>query len=157
MLAARKALKTILAAKMASIFPGDMPAGWPAAPLVRDLEDVPSAAPAGGEVVLGRGRTVPEAVEFGAGAAGAVYEHRMTVPLEIYAHHADPEIQTAAFDTMLRSVGAALAADETLGGAIDYFEFTESENDQLGGEGNAGGEGSLVSLDLVWHAGVPFG
>jgi len=155
MLAARTALKALLAAAMTALYPGGMPAGWPEAPRVRDIDESPSDTPAGGEIVMERGRTVPTPVEFGQGN-GAVFEHRMTVPLALYANHDDPTVQTQAFDAMLKGVGAAIAADESLGGVVDTCEFTESENDQLGGEGNPGGEGSLVSLDLVWH-GPPFG
>lgn len=83
--------------------------------LVRN-ETVPTKVPAGGWVCLTDGD--PGAPEF-----------LMSPPVYVYDHVADVDVvvevdnqaaRDALFDTLKQAVGAAIAADRTLGGLCDY-------------------------------------
>lgn len=78
-------------------------------------EPLPDTVPAGGLVILRDGD--PGEPEVTMSPLRYHYEHRAEV--EVMVHTADRD---TAFDNLVASIGAALAADRTLGGLCDWVE-----------------------------------
>jgi hypothetical protein len=73
---------------------------------------LPEKVPAGGLIILREGD--PGEPERALGGFGnAYYQH--AVEIEVYVEKGDAAVRDAAFDDLLRQIGAALEADPTLG------------------------------------------
>ena len=74
---------------------------------------VPENIPAGGLIVLRDGD--PGEPEQALGGVGSVY-YSHAVEIEVYVETGEASARDAAFDDLVRNIGAALDADPTLGG-----------------------------------------
>lgn len=80
----------------------------------------PAELPAGGMLILrdgDRGEPIDEMIN----PPSAVYRHEAR--LEIHAAGIDDAVRTAKIDDLAQAVRAALAADRTLGGTVDWAEL----------------------------------
>jgi hypothetical protein len=80
-----------------------------------------------------------------------------------YQHHAEIEAvvqgnnRDAAFDTLTASIGAALAADRTLGGLCDWVEAEAPRPVDLPVEGAASLKAAVISVVLHYSTADPLG
>ncbi len=89
----------------------------PAAKVERNAAK-PERIPSGGLVIVRDGDPGEPEVMFS--PLTYLYTHR--VPLEIAARESGPQSREQVLDTMLAAIGAAVAADRTLGGLCDFIE-----------------------------------
>jgi hypothetical protein len=80
------------------------------------------------------------------------YQHR--AELEVVVQDASRDV---AFDTLCASVGAALAADRTLGGLCDWVEAEAPEPVDLPIEGAASLKAAIIPVVLHYSVGDPLG
>jgi hypothetical protein len=76
---------------------------------------LPDRIPDGGLIILRDGD--PGEPEHALGGIGNVY-YQHAVEIEIYVEEGDAAVRDAAFDGLLRQIGAALEIDPTLGGGV---------------------------------------
>lgn len=121
-------------------------AGRNPAPLVLRGETVPQRLPSGGLVVVRDGETVEETAILSP-LAWAI-EHRAAV--EVTVAGATPAVRTA----LLVAIGAAIAADRTLGGAVEWAQPGAPEFEDV--EGAAAARAASVPVALFFTvAGSP--
>lgn len=124
------------------------------APLVLRGETVPQRIPPGGLVVLRDGETVEETPILSP-LAWAI-EHRAEV--EITVGSTTPRDRTALLDALLVDVAAAVTADRTLGGAVEWAQPASPEFQDVEFEGAAAARAALVPVTLWFTvAGSPLG
>jgi hypothetical protein len=100
------------------------------APTVLRNETVPQRIQEGGLVVVRDGETTEQTAILS--PLRWQIEHRAEV--EVIVTGATPADRTAALDTLLAAIGAAIASDRTLGGAVEWSQpgapsFTDAEFD----------------------------
>jgi|SRR5581483_516928 len=98
----------------------------PSAEVKRNL-DKPERIPPGGLVIIRDGD--PGEPEVLLSPLTYVYAHR--VPVEIAAFSSGMLTREQALDQMLSAIGAAVAADRTLGGLCDFIEPEAPTSDDL--------------------------
>jgi len=118
------------------------------APLVLRNETVPQRLPPGGLVVLRDGETVEETPLLSP-LAWAV-EHRAEV--EVIVAGATPAARAALLDALLADIAAAIAADRTLGGAVEWAQPSSPGFEDVEVEGAAAARGALVPVTLWFTA-----
>jgi len=117
----------------------------PAPKLVRN-ETVPQRLPPGGLVVLRDGETVEETPILS--PLAWQIEHRAVV--EVVA------VTTALLDGLLMEIGAAITADRTLGGAVEWAQPGAPAFDEVETEGAAASRAATIPVTLVFTvAGSP--
>jgi len=104
-------------------------------------EVLPERVPAGGLVILRDGE--PGEPEVTLSPLAYHYQHRAEI--EAVVQGAD---RGAAFDTLCASIGAALAADRTLGGLCDWVEAEAPRPVDLPVEGAASLKAAVVPVVL---------
>lgn len=82
-----------------------------------------------------------------------VYEHRAEV--EVVVEGATAQARDQLFDSLLQAVGAAVAADRTLGGLCDYVEAQAPAPVDLPIEGAPGLKAAVVPIVLHYGAADP--
>lgn len=93
------------------------PLGVPAASLMPRNSVLPARIAAGGAVILRDGN--PGEPEVTMSPLAYHYEHRAEIDLIV---ELPPAQADTAFDALRRQIGAAIAADRTLGGLCDWIE-----------------------------------
>jgi hypothetical protein len=122
------------------------------APLVLRNETVPQRLPPGGLVVVRDGETVEETALLSP-LAWAI-EHRAAV--EVTVAGATPAARTALFDALLVAIAAAVTADRTLGGAVEWAQPGAPEFEDVEVEGAAAARAASVPVALFFTvAGSP--
>lgn len=117
----------------------------PAPKLLRN-ETVPQRLPPGGLVVLRDGETVEETPILS--PLAWQIEHRAVV--EVVAG------STALLDALLVEIGAAITADRTLGGAVEWAQPGAPSFDDVETEGAAASRAAAIPVTLVFTvAGSP--
>ena len=117
----------------------------PAPKLLRN-ETVPQRLPPGGLVVLRDGETVEETPILS--PLAWQIEHRAVV--EVVAG------STALLDALLVEIGAAITADRTLGGAVEWAQPGAPAFDDVETEGAAASRAAAIPVTLVFTvAGSP--
>jgi hypothetical protein len=129
------ALHATLAAGLASRSP---------APLVLRGETIPQRIPPGGLVVLRDGDTVEETAILS--PLSWSIEHRAEV--EVTVAGSTPAARTALLDALLIAIGAALTADCTMGGAVEWAQPGAAEFQDTEFEGAAAARSALVPVTL---------
>jgi hypothetical protein len=119
-----------------------------AAPLILRNETVPQRIPAGGLVIVRDGEPVSETAMFSP-LAWAI-EHSAEV--EIVVAGATPADRDAALDDLLSAVGAAVAADRTLGGAVEWANPGAPRFEDIVVEGAAASRAALVTVTVAFTA-----
>jgi len=122
------------------------------APLVLRGETVPQRLPPGGLVVLRDGETVEETAILSPLAWAT--EHRAEV--EVTVPGATPSARTAMLDALLVDLAAAVTADRTLGGAVEWTQPGAAEFEDIEVEGAAAARAASVPVTLFFTvAGSP--
>ncbi|WP_149539360.1 hypothetical protein [Siccirubricoccus phaeus] len=140
------ARETAIAALHARLQAG-LAARAPAALVLRN-ETVPQRLPPGGLVVLRDGETAEETPLLSP-LAWAV-EHRAEV--EVTVAGATPAARAALLDALLADIAAAIAADRTLGGAVEWAQPGSPGFEDVEVEGAAAARAALVPVTLWFTA-----
>lgn len=85
--------------------------------------------------------------------ASFLYEHR--AELDVVVAHGDGATRDASFDSFLAAIGAAIAADRTLGGRCDLVRALAPEPMLQPVEGAAGLKAATVPIVLVYATDDP--
>lgn len=112
---------------------------------------LPERIPSGGLLILRDGN--PGAPEVSLSPTRYHYEHRAEI--EVIVDGGAPEVRDVAFDTLTQSVGAALAADRTLGGLCDGVQAEAPEPVDVPVEGGAGLKAAVVPIVLHYATSDP--
>ena len=137
--AAIAALHSLLATSLAGRNP---------APLVLRGETVPQRLPPGGLVVIRDGETVDETPILSP-LAWAI-EHRAEI--EVTVGGATPAARTAMLDALLVDIAAAITADRTLGGAVEWAQPGAPDFEDVEFEGAAAARAASVPVTLFFTA-----
>jgi hypothetical protein len=129
------ALHAALAAALAARSP---------APQVLRGETVPQRLPQGGLVVIRDGETVQETAILS--PLAFAIEHRAEV--EVSAGGATPDARSVLLDALLVDIGAAITADRTLGGTVEWAQPGSPEFQDVEFEGAAAARAALVPVTL---------
>ena len=122
------------------------------APLVLRGETVPQRPPPGGLVVIRDGETV-EATAILSPLAWAI-EHRAEV--EVTVAGATPAARNAQLDALLVAIAAAISADRSLGGAVEWAQPGAPDFEDIEFEGAAAARAASVPVTLFFTvAGSP--
>ncbi|MCJ2034248.1 hypothetical protein [Methylobacterium sp. J-068] len=109
-------------------------------------EEKQRTIPAGGYVNVDDGD--PGEPEVTLNPTTWIYEHQ--IPLEIAANASRTISAEIRLDTMMQAVGAAVAADRTLGGLCDYLMVQAAQTEGLTTEGAAVSRYALVNIVAVY-------
>jgi hypothetical protein len=118
------------------------------APHILRNETVPQRIPAGGLVIVRDGEPLSETAMFSP-LAWAI-EHSAEV--EIVVAGATPAARDAALDDLLAAIGAAIAADRTLGGAVEWAGPSAPRFEDIVVEGAAASRAALVTVTVAFTA-----
>jgi hypothetical protein len=129
------ALYSILMSALASRVP---------APVVLRGETIPQRMAPGGLVVLHDGDTVEQRAILSPLSWGI--EHRAEI--EVTVTGATPAARTALLDALLVAIGAAVTADRTLGGEVEWAQPGAAESQDVEFEGAAPARSALVPVTL---------
>jgi hypothetical protein len=122
------------------------------APVVLRGETIPQRLPAGGLVVLRDGETVEETAILSP-LAWAV-EHRAEV--EVTVAGATPGARATLLDALLMDIAAAITADRTLGGAVEWAQPGAPDFEDVEFEAAAAARAARVPVALFFTvAGSP--
>jgi len=117
-------------------------------------EDVlPERVPAGGLVILRDGD--PGSPEVTLSPLAYHYEHRAEI--EVITQGKTPEARATAFDTLIQTIGVALAIDRTLGGFCDWTEAQAPQSVDLPVEGAAALKAAIIPVILTYCTTDPLG
>lgn len=109
-------------------------------------EVLPERVPTGGLIILRDGD--PGDPEVLLSPLLYLYDHRAEI--EVVVQAGDPAARDAALDTLLASIGAALAADRTLGGLCDWIKPEAPKPVDLPIEGAATLKAAIVPVVLTY-------
>jgi hypothetical protein len=125
-------------------------AAAPAGAKVLRNEVIPQRIPAAGVMILRDG--VPGDPEVLLSPLTYLYNHRAEVDLIV--DRPGPG-RDAAFDALKAAVGAAVAADRTLGGLCDYVLAEAAAPLMVPIEGAEGFKAATISVDLIYGSADP--
>jgi hypothetical protein len=118
-------------------------------PTVMRNGNLPERVPAGGIVILRDG--YPGEPEVLLSPPEYVYVHRAEA--DVVVDGATPAERDSLFDGIMQAIGAAIAADRTLGGLCDYAETAAPVPVDLIVEGAPGFK--AATLPVILHYGTP--
>ena len=133
--AALAALHTAISTALASRSPE---------PQVLRGEAVPQRIAAGGLVMIQDGETVEETAIL----SPLRWQVRHVAEVVVAAAGATPEARAAALDGLLVDVAAAIVADRTLGGAVEWVQPESASFDDLEFEGAASVRAAFMPVSL---------
>ena len=113
-------------------------------------EVLPERVPAGGLLILRDGE--PGEPEVTLSPLTYHYQHRAEIEAVVQGTERD-----AAFDMLAASIGAALAADRTLGGLCEWIEAQAPQPVDLPVEGAAGLKAAVIPVVLHYSTADPLG
>ena len=111
---------------------------------------LPERVPAAGLLILRDGE--PGDPEVTLSPLRYHYQHRAEIETVVQGATRD-----AAFDTLCASIGAAVAADRTLGGLCDWIEAEAPRTVDLAVEGAASLKAALIQVVLHYSTADPLG
>lgn len=114
--------------------------GATAAEVLRN-QDVPERLPAGGLVVIEDGETRDVETTL----SPLMFHHEHAARVSVVTDGADDDARDEALDTLLQAVVAAILADRTLGGAVEWAQPMETSTQPI----ETGRRGKAVSFDVV--------
>ncbi len=109
----------------------------------------PEAIPPQGLMIL-RDDGVDQQPEPEATLSPVLYSVTHIAGLEIYVERGQGANRDAMLDALLAEVGALLAADRTLGGAVDYVRALPPRTDDLYTAGSATTKAALAPVELTY-------
>jgi hypothetical protein len=115
-----------------------------AGPKVLRNEVLPERIPGGGIVILRDGD--PGEPDVLLSPPEYVYAHRADI--EVVVDGPTPAARDGIFDSIMLSIGAAIASDRTLGGLCDYIEAVAPEPIDLAVEGAPGLKAAVMPIIL---------
>lgn len=115
----------------------------PAPPVLRN-ETVPQRIGAGGLVIIQDG----EAAEETAVLSPLRWQVRHVAEVAVVAPGAAPEARAALLDELLTDLAGAIAADRTLGGAVEWVQPESPSFDDIDFEGAASVRAASVPVSL---------
>ncbi|EME69927.1 hypothetical protein H261_10999 [Paramagnetospirillum caucaseum] len=113
---------------------------------------LPEAVPAGGLIILRDGD--PGDPEVLLSPLSYLWEHQTEVEVIIQRGASD---ESAALDTLLTAVGAALAADRSLGGLAEWLDWGAPKTSGLAIDGAAALRGATVPITIHYGSSDPLG
>ncbi len=137
----REAALQALAARLAAI-PGVA---------VRRNDDKPATVPPGGLIILHDGD--PGMPEVSLSPPRYWWEHEAEA--QVIVQKAPQTARTAAMDDLLAAIGAALAADRTLGGAVSHCEPGAPRPDEVAVDGATPIRGAALTIVLSYDTSDP--
>ena len=117
---------------------------------VKREEPLPEKVPDGGLVILRDGD--PGDPEVLLSPVTYLWQHRAEI--EVIVQQA-PAAATAGLDALLAELGIALSADRTLGGLVDWVEWSAPQTRDLAVDGAAGLKGAVVTVTLHYASSDP--
>ena len=111
---------------------------------------LPERVPAAGLMILRDGE--PGETEVTLSPLRYHYQHRAEIEAVVQGANRD-----AAFDTLTASIGAAIAADRTLGGLCDWVEAEAPQPVDLPVEGAASLKAAVIPVVLHYSTADPLG
>ncbi len=132
-------------------FFAQLAAAAPAGAVVKRNETVPIRIPAGGWMCLRDGE--PGEPEYLLSPPVYVYEHMAEV--DVVIDLASAAARDALFDQLKQAVGAATAADRTLGGLCDYVLGLAPVPVELGVEGAENLKAATINVMLTYGSSDP--
>lgn len=121
---------------------------WPApAPRVARDQPLPERIPPGGLITLYDGEQ-GEPVELLLSPLTRSYEH--VAELQLAVQSPEEDARAEALDRLVQGVTAAIAADETLGGTLDWAEVGALADDLVAAEGEAGLKAGTLPVTLAY-------
>jgi len=124
----------------------------PDATVLRE-EVLPERVPADGLLILRDGD--PGSPEVTMSPLAYHYEHRAEI--EVIVQGKTPAARASAFDTLVQSIGAALAADRTLGTLCDWSEAQAPQPVDLPVEGGLALKAAIIPIVLTYTTSDPLG
>ncbi|MBI1207250.1 MAG: acyl-CoA transferase [Azospirillum sp.] len=118
----------------------------PAATVERETV-VPERVPAGGLLILRDGEA-GEPVDVVMSPLIYCYEHLAQIEAVVQSSNGEKRART--LDDLLRALGAALAADRTLGETVEWFEWAAPHTDDLAVPFGATIKGAVVPVTLIY-------
>jgi hypothetical protein len=115
-------------------------------PLVLRGETVPQRLPPGGLVVIRDGETVEETAILS--PLTWAIEHRAEI--EVSVSGATPAARNALLDALLVSIAAAITADRTLGGAVEWVQPGAPAFEDVEFEGAAAARAASIPVALLF-------
>ena len=137
----REAVIAALHSRLATALAGRNPA-----PMVLRGETVPQRLPPGGLVVIRDGETVEETAILSP-LAWAI-EHRAEV--EVTVAGATPAARNAQLDALLVAIAAAITADRSVGGALEWAQPGAPDFEDVEFEGAAAARAASVPVALFF-------
>jgi hypothetical protein len=114
-------------------------------------EPLPAEVPAGGLLQQMDGSPgVPQVI---LSPLGYAYDHE--VSWEVTTRGGTPAARAAAADTARRALGAAVAANRTLDGLVDWMEVTWRQHDEIAIEGAEVMRGDTLAVTLSYTIDAP--
>lgn len=121
------------------------------AAIVKREEPLPEKVPAAGLVILRDGD--PGEPEVLLSPLMYLWQHQTEI--EVVVQQAPADAATATLDSLLAEVGSALAADRTLGGLVDWVEWSAPQTRDLAIDGAAGLKAAVVTVTLHYASNDP--
>ena len=119
-------------------------------PQVERNTEVPEDIPGAGLLILRDGDPgEPEVV-----LSPVTYSYNHMAEVEVFIQEG-PATRDATFDALLVSLSAAVNADKTLSGGVDFLTIHRPENDTAGEEGSAGVKSATVPIELFYDTTDP--
>ena len=136
--------ETILQALLAAL------QSMPTATVLR--EDVlPERVPVGGLLILRDGD--PGAPDVMLSPLTYYYEHK--AELEVIVQGKTPTALATAFDSLVQTIGAVIAANHTLGGLCDWVEAAAPKPVDLPVEGGEALKAAIIEITLIYTTADP--
>ena len=120
--------------------------------MVKREAPLPETVPAGGLIILRDGD--PGDPEVLLSPLSYLWEHQTEVEVIIQRGASD---ESAALDTLLTAVGAALAGDRSLGGLAEWLDWGAPKTSGLAIEGAAALRGATVPVTIHYGSSDPLG
>jgi hypothetical protein len=117
---------------------------------VKRNDQLPTAAPAGGLIILRDGDPGEPDVTL----SPPTYSWQHQAEVEVIVQKAPTTTRTAMLDDLLAAIGLALAADRTLGGAVDYSEPSAPRPQDIA-DGGTPIKAALVTVTLYFDTSDP--
>jgi hypothetical protein len=117
-------------------------------PKVLRNAELPEQVPAGGMIIL-RDGSVGEPVDITLSPVSYAWQHRAGI--ELFVHGNDTASRASSLDDLIAAVDAAITADHTLGGTVDYAKAGPPEEpEDLPIEGAQSFKAAIMSVMLFY-------
>lgn len=117
---------------------------------IKREEPLPEKVPAAGLVILRDGD--PGEPEVLLSPLSYLWQHQADIEAVVQTSSNET---SAALDVVLSEIGVVLAEDRTLGGLVDWIEWTGPQTRGLAIDGAAGLKGAVVSVTLHYASSDP--